>query len=66
VAGRQLTGCVARACTWPLRRHIFVDNDGIAPLTLNTWERQVMKLKIFRGEALFWLRNVGARICLNG
>lgn len=40
------------------QKHIFVDNDGMAPLTLNTWERQVIEPEIDREEVRFWLRNV--------
>lgn len=42
--------------TWA--KHLFVDKNGKAPLTLNTWERQVIEPEIARDDVRFWLRNV--------
>ena len=37
--------------------HIFVSGGGKAPLTLNTWETQVIEAEIQRTDFRFWFRN---------
>ncbi len=43
---------------WRWAKHLFVDKNAMAPLTLNTWERQVMEPEIERDDVVFWLRNL--------
>ena len=42
--------------SWP--RHLYVNGSGKAPLTLNTWETQVVEAELERDDVRFWLRNI--------
>jgi type III restriction enzyme len=40
---------------WP--HHLYANGSGKAPLTLNTWETQVIETEMEREDFRFWLRN---------
>lgn len=40
---------------WP--DHLYATGSGKAPLTLNTWETQVIEAETARDDVRFWLRN---------
>ena len=44
-----------KSTDWP--NHLFVDDDGYFPETLNDWEKDVLETEMKRDDHLCWLRN---------